>query len=507
VIANLLDQIDALQAQAQTLRLANNNAGYVLEDFVVHQDAVAAQLKAQGLQPDTAREKSALFTEGANRLVAAGLSSCSKARAFFVPGRIEVMGKHTDYGGGRSLLAATNKGFSIIAVDRSDDLTRVFTMEPGLPADDCIAELRMNADLQPRQGHWSNYFATAVRRLVRNFPGQLGVDIVICCDIPPASGMSTSSALICAVFLALAARNDLRSRPEFQRQLANEMRLCEYLGCNENGQTFGDLVGDKGVGTFGGSEDHTAIMLCKANNLSMYSYCPTVFEGCFTFPDELVFVIASSGSVAEKTGDKLEDYNNACLLAFACADLYVEATDQTDLKPRNLANCIRVAAAAGVSVDEVIASDVYANNNDACQQILRKFPKAALLRRFEQFNVESEQLVAGVASALATKDFDTLGTLVDRSQELTDTHLMNIIPETRWLPSKARELGAVAASAFGAGFGGSVWALVRKEQASAFQSAWEQEYKSSFPGCADASLFFSLRPGPGAFQLGERGER
>lgn len=37
-------------------------------------------------------------------------------------------------------------------------------------------------------------------------------------------------------------------------------RRYEYLGCIENGQSFKTLVGDKGVGTFGGSEDHTAIM-------------------------------------------------------------------------------------------------------------------------------------------------------------------------------------------------------------------------------------------------------
>ena len=53
----------------------------------------------------------------------------------------------------------------------------------------------------------------------------------------------------------------------------------EYLGCNENGQNFKGLVGDKGVGTFGGSEDHTAIMSCSSGNLNMYSYCPTINEG------------------------------------------------------------------------------------------------------------------------------------------------------------------------------------------------------------------------------------
>ena len=44
--------------------------------------------------------------------------------------------------------------------------------------------------------------------------------------------------------------------------------LCHYLGCIENGQSCGpELPGDAGVGTFGGSEDHTAIMGCAAGRL------------------------------------------------------------------------------------------------------------------------------------------------------------------------------------------------------------------------------------------------
>jgi len=62
-------------------------------------------------------------------------------------------------------------------------------------------------------------------------------------------------------------------------------------------------------------------------------------------------------------------------------------------------------------------------------------------------------------------DGAALGGLVDRSQELTTTHLRNQVPETIFLAKAAREEGAIAASAFGAGFGGSVWALVPKEGA------------------------------------------
>eukprot|EP00656_Telonema_subtile_P023096 TRINITY_DN24406_c0_g1_i1.p1 TRINITY_DN24406_c0_g1~~TRINITY_DN24406_c0_g1_i1.p1 ORF type:complete len:138 (-),score=47.96 TRINITY_DN24406_c0_g1_i1:118-531(-) len=97
------------------------------------------------------------------------------------------------------------------------------------------------------------------------------------------------------------------------------------------------------------------------------------------------------------------------------------------------------------------------------------------------------------------------GQLVDKSQKYTDEWLGNLVPVTRWLPAKARELGALAASAFGAGFGGSVWAVVKQSNADEFLAAWREAY-SKDPACAESAShhhceFFKMRPGPGAFSL------
>ena len=78
-------------------------------------------------------------------------------------------------------------------------------------------------------------------------------------------------------------------------------------------------------------------------------------------------------------------------------------------------------------------------------------------------------------------DLAAFGDICDRSQLLSDIGLENIVAETRWLPAKARELGAAAASAFGAGFGGSVWALVERAKAPAFLDAWRAAYEAAFP--------------------------
>src|SRR5262249_35848116 len=148
-----------------------------------------------------------------------------------------------------------------------------------------------------------NYPMTVARRIARNFPGNLrGADISFISDLPPAAGLSSSSALIIAFFLALAEINRLEQHENYQMNIHSREDLAGYLGCVENGENFGSLSGDKGVGTFGGSQDHTAILCCMANQLSQYSFSPVQHEQTLPFPEGLCFVIGVSGVIAEKTG-------------------------------------------------------------------------------------------------------------------------------------------------------------------------------------------------------------
>ena len=75
------------------------------------------------------------------------------------------------------------------------------------------------------------------------------------------------------------------------------------------------------------------------------------------------------------------------------------------------------------------------------------------------------------------------------------------VPETVYLAEKGREFGAGASSAFGAGFGGSVWAYLAKADAPAFMERWKTDYTAKYPEPAKDADFFIDTPGPGAFQL------
>ena len=121
--------------------------------------------------------------------------------------------------------------------------------------------------------------------------------------------------------------------------------------------------------------------------------------------------------------------------------------------------------------------------------------------RFTQFVLESTELIPAAGDALAAGDLVRLGQIVDRSHDAAERLLRNQIPETMWLVRDARARGAVAASAFGAGFGGSVWALVPADRAESFRETWAEEYARRFPGPAAASMFFTTRAGSPAMRL------
>jgi galactokinase len=84
---------------------------------------------------------------------------------------------------------------------------------------------------------------------------------------------------------------------------------------------------------------------------------------------------------------------------------------------------------------------------------------------------------------------------VDRSQALAEQALDNQVPETIALARLARANGAAAASAFGAGFGGAVWAMVPGSAAESFTAAWRAAYAQEFPSRAARSRFLLTAPG------------
>ena len=401
--------------------------------------------------------------------------------AWWVPGRIEVFGKHTDYAGGRSLVCAVPRGFAMVAAPRTDGLVTA-------------RDARWSTIMDVHQGDatrefhgWANYIAVVTRRLALNFPGApLGTDLVFASDLPRAAGMSSSSALVVAVSLALIRRGELEQRPEWTAAIHDRLDLAGYLGAVENGLTFRTLAGLSGVGTHGGSEDHTAILNGAPDSVRAFSYVPVRPAGDALMPATWRFVVMTSGVEAAKAGAARDRYNRASLATRAIVDAWRQDT-------RNDSSLTLSGALSHDSHAEV-----------ALRAAIRRHPGAtfssdALDQRLSHFIAEDGRVLPAL-EAFRRGDKDGLGALSSASQADAESLLQNQVPQTSTLAAFARESGAFAASSFGAGFGGSVWALAEADDAPDFLERWRSRYLGRFPELTNVSGAI-LRPGPAAIEI------
>ncbi|HEU5219683.1 MAG TPA: galactokinase family protein [Gemmatimonadales bacterium] len=387
---------------------------------------------------------------------------------------MEFLGKHTDYCGGRSLVCATEQRISVAARPLDESVLRITDETGGL-----TAELPLRADLALPKGHWTVYPATVARRLCRDFgPLYVGLDFSFHSDLPQDAGLSSSSALVTAVALALIDANALEDNPAWRAVIPTRETLAGYLGAVENGWAFGRLAADGGVGTQGGSQDHTAILCSRAGMLMQYGFDPVRFERAVPFPAGHVLVVAVSGVVAAKTREAMALYNG---LAETAGELLRIWQEQRGGPPaRTLYAAITGRRGAALTLRGWLAGH----------------PRQRVLEaRLDQFAAECEEIIPAVADLLNQGEVTGLGDLIDRSQRGAELGLGNQVPETIHLQRSARELGAIAASAFGAGFGGSVYALVAEELVEEFTGAWSKDYLETFPAQQGRARFITTRAG------------
>lgn len=447
---------------------------------------VSRRLEAAGLSERAADEQAEIFARAAAELLRAGERPDAPAAAFHVPGRIEILGKHTDYCGGRSLLAATEQGFAFAGVSGRGARVEIRDVLRGERD-----SFEISRDLASPPGHWSNYPRTVARRVARNFPGAFrGCRIAFGSSLPPAAGLSTSSAFMIGTFLVLSELEGLPSRPLYREALSTPEALAAYLAAVENGSSFGALSGDRGVGTQGGSEDHTAILSSRAGEMSVWSFGPVRLERRLPAPGGFLFAVASSGIAAEKTGRALDLYNRSSRLARAVVEVWNRAAG--DAAP-HIAAILSASPRRGAELREALRRTPHP-----------EFSSSDLLRRLEHFEEESERIIPEAIQSLDAGDLRGFGALVDRSEERGARLLGNQVPETERLAAEARRLGAAASSAFGAGFGGSVWALVREDAAGRFLESWREAYGAAFPARAPAARFFLTAAAPAACELRDK---
>jgi galactokinase len=175
------------------------------------------------------------------------------------------------------------------------------------------------------------------------------------------------------------------------------------------------------------------------------------------------FVLAPSVIQSAKTGNAQGAYNNLARGAEVLLELWNASQPPA----------VSLGAALGSGSVETLRDLVRGSS-------IAQWPADVLEKRLEHF-IREDSRVPDAVDAFGAADIPRLSALADASQSEAESLLGNQVPETIALARSARELGAFAACSFGAGFGGSVWALVDRD-AAAFARRWHAGAFVAKPG-------------------------
>ena len=180
---------------------------------------------------------------------------------FRSPGRVNIIGEHTDYNNGFVLPAAIDKAIYIGISKRNDDVISLFSEEFKESFETKISEVK------PTEKGWPNYILGIVDQLNKKGLKVTGFNLNIDGDIPSGSGLSSSAAVECATGFAL---NEIFGLDLSRLDLAFIAQKAEH-------EFAGVRVGimDMFASLFG-KKDHVIKLDCQSLE---YEYVPLVLEG------------------------------------------------------------------------------------------------------------------------------------------------------------------------------------------------------------------------------------
>ncbi|MCY2968534.1 MAG: NTP transferase domain-containing protein [Planctomycetota bacterium] len=226
------------------------------------------------------------------------------------PGRINVMGRHVDWQGGRCNLMAVTQEVLLAVAPRNDDCVEARNVDPVQfpPASISLGKLvsrlewdnwlsvvnseELTRHLRDSAGNWRLYIEAALLRLQMAYRATLlsGMDMAVCGNIPVAAGLSSSSAIVVATAEAALALHGLELTPQ---------QFVNFCG---EGEWF--------VGTRGGSADHAAMKLGMKGTINHVTFHDFEVLEQLAFPSTHMLVVANSQVQAKKAAGAKAAFNS-----------------------------------------------------------------------------------------------------------------------------------------------------------------------------------------------------
>lgn len=152
-----------------------------------------------------------------------GAAPALMARA---PGRVNLIGEHTDYNDGFVLPAAISVESRIAASPRGDGVIRVVACDFG----GAVAEWQVDAPFAPHRAEpWADYIRAMTASMVERGHALAGADIAVSGTVPKGAGLSSSASLMVGIGTALAALSGLAIVPSDMARMA-QAGECDHVG-------------------------------------------------------------------------------------------------------------------------------------------------------------------------------------------------------------------------------------------------------------------------------------
>ncbi|HJV60896.1 MAG TPA: galactokinase [Albitalea sp.] len=144
------------------------------------------------------------------------------------PGRVNLIGEHTDYNDGFVLPCAIDRGTVVAAAPRTDGLVRVCATD----LDGATDEFRLGKPIEARaDAPWANYVRGVVRQLAAQGVALHGADFAISGNVPQGAGLSSSASLEVAVLQALRQLEHVDALDEPAMARIAQKAENEFVGC------------------------------------------------------------------------------------------------------------------------------------------------------------------------------------------------------------------------------------------------------------------------------------
>lgn len=344
--------------------------------------------------------------------------------AFSAPGRVNLIGEHTDYNEGFVLPMAIGKKIIMLGQLRNDRLVQVFDLGYKVKI-----KFSLNNLTPLKKDTWANYLMGVMDEIQKEGYPLQGANLIFISNIPKGAGLSSSAALEVVTALTMAKLNSLKIEP------VEMALLCRRAENNFVGVSCGIM--DQYVSCLG-QKNCTLFIDCRSND---YELIP--------FKDPNYQVLICNSKI--KRGLVNSEYNRRREECKIATEFFKHKLNR------------EIQALRDITIDEY-------------KKYQAQLPEI-IARRAKHVISENYRVQSGV-QALKMGNYSAFGQLmIESHQSLKDDYEVSCAELDLLVDLALKQEGVLGARMTGAGFGGCTVNLLRREHIDAFKKTIKQGYK------------------------------